>query len=132
LRELYAGGSPFVYYGLQQLNRLKHLEVLDASHQEMNDGAIEGFENCRSLKHLNVSGGKVTSNGLRLLAKLKQLEELNLGGSPLIDDSGLAALRQHRQLKKLNLDGTRCTPAGVQALKKQLKDTEIRYAGMTL
>ena len=132
LREIHAGGSPFVFYGLLQLNRLKNLEVLDASHPDMNDGAIEGFENCRALKRVNISNGKVTSNGLKLLAKLKQMEELNIGGSPLIDDSGLAALRQHRQLKLLNLDGTRCTPAGVQALKKLLKDTEIRYAGMTL
>ena len=118
-----------MFYGLLQLNRLKNLEVLDASHREMNDGAIEGFENCRSLKRLNISGGKVSSAGLKLLTKLKELEELDVGNSPGINDAGLPALRGHRQLKKLNLNGTRCTPAGVEALKKVLKDTEIGFAG---
>jgi hypothetical protein len=129
LREIHAGGSPFVFYGLLQLNRLKNLEVLNATHREMNDSAIEGFENCRSMKRLNIAGGKVSNNGLKLLAKLKELEELDIGNSPAVTDAGLASLRGLRQLKKLNLNGTRCTPAGVEALRKVLKATEIGFGG---
>jgi len=132
LKELYAGNSPFVYYGLLELNRLKQLEVLDASHPTMNDGFIGNFQNCTKLRKLSLSNSAVSNEGLKMMSKFRQLEELHVNGCKGINDAGLMFLKTHKQLKKLDLDGTSCTAAAVQGLKKQLPNTTIRFTGQDL
>lgn len=132
LKELYAGNSPFVFYGLLELNKLKQLEVLDASHPQMNDGYIANFQGCTKLRKLSVANSAVSNDGLKAIAKFRELEDLAVNGCKAINDAGLVALKNEKQLKKLDLDGTSCTAAGVAELKKQLPNTTIRFAGQDL
>ncbi|MBX3444343.1 MAG: hypothetical protein KF774_18215 [Planctomyces sp.] len=132
LRELHAGNSPFVTYGLLELNRLKQLETLDASHPDTHDVLVEGFQNCLKLKRLRLAGSRVTVAGLKLLGKLRSLEELDLSRCAGVNDAALAALRPLKSLRQLSLDGAGCTADGVAMLKKSLPDATIRFNGAEL
>lgn len=129
LKELHAGNSQFVIYGVVKLDKLKGLEVLDVSYAEMNDGLIEGFDECVNLKKLSMARSKVTSLGMKMLSKMRKLEELNVSSCPGVNDSAVPFLRTHKSLKRLNVDGTGMTADGVKKLKDALPETAIRYAG---
>jgi hypothetical protein len=129
LKELYAGGSQFVIYGVVKLDKLKGLEVLDVSYADMNDGLIEGFDECINLKKLSMARSKVTSLGMKMLSKMRKLEELNVSNCPGVNDSAVPFLRTHKALKRLDVDGTSMTADGVKKLKDALPDTVIRFGG---
>jgi hypothetical protein len=130
LKELHAGNSQFVIYGVLQLGKLKGLEVLDVSYADMNDGLIDGFDDCINLKKLSMVRSKVTSEGLRKLLKMRKLEELNVSGCPAVNDSAVPYLRGHKELKRIDLDGTNFTPDGVKKLKAALPETVVRFGGV--
>ena len=71
--------------------------------------------------------GKVTDAGLKELKDLKQLNTLDLYGTP-VTDAGLKELADLKQLTTLNLSGTQVTNAGLKELKdlKQLTTLKLR------
>jgi len=131
LESLTASDTQFGFFGLEEARRLSHLRVLDIANAFVTNEALEDLKACRSLHVLNISNNKFTDVGLRHLAGLTELEELQLAGCVAVTDSGLNHLRRHTQLKFLNLDGTSCTQPAVSRLKEQfLKQTTIRHDGM--
>jgi Leucine-rich repeat (LRR) protein len=131
LRELSVNHTGFGNHGLDELNRLPHLEVLSASNAEVTSLDIIG--SCTSLRSLNLSDNRLTDAVLPQLRRLKDLEELDLSACPAITDAGLLHLRGHKQLRRLSLEGTHCSLAGATDLKqKYLENTTIRIANQEL
>jgi hypothetical protein len=74
----------------------------------------------RNLDGLDVSGTKITDNGLRLVSQLPGLKELRLSRTK-ITDKGLRHLESMKGLKELRLfECPDITPEGVARLKKAL------------
>lgn len=133
LRELSVNRTEFGYYGLQELDRLKELEVLHAHGANVSDDSLEGVQTCVRLRVLDLGDNKVSDGGLRKLARLKELEELQLAGNPAISDDGLNFLKTHTGLRRLTLDGTRVTPDAARRLKERfLKQTTITIEGQEI
>lgn len=131
LRELSVNHTGFGYHGLDELNRLPHLEVLSASSAEVTSLDIIGA--CTALRSLNLSDNKLTDAALRQLRRLKDLEELDLTACLVITDAGLLHLRGHKQLRRLSLEGTHCSLAAATDLKqKYLENTTIVIANQEL
>jgi len=57
----------------------------------------------KSLKSLNLMGAKLTDGGLKAIAELENLEQLNLHGCEKIEGPGLQLLVQLKHLKELDL-----------------------------
>ena len=68
-----------------------------------------------------------TDEDLAVLAKMSQLEWLDVSGNPEITDNGIAHLAKCRRLRCLTLEGTGVTPAGIAALKEC---QELEYLSM--
>ena len=86
----------------------------------------------KSLKSLNLMGAKLTDGGLKAIAGLENLEQLNLHGCEKIEGPGLQLLVQLKHLKELDLGhvlgerpcdlaGNRRRPAGGDALPDRLR-----------
>ena len=71
----------------------------------------------RSLVHLEVCGGSITSAGLAPLPCCASLRTLNISQNPAIGDRGLAPLALLPVLESLNLSHTQVGSAGVAALR---------------
>jgi len=79
----------------------------------------------KQLKHLDLSGTRVTDTSLKPLAALTSLEYLKLTSAP-ITDAGLKHLVGLTKLKHLNLIDTRVTSAGAEFIMKALPHCEVR------
>lgn len=133
LRVLQVDGSGFGYYGLNDVGRLKGLEELSAMNCEVGDAALPLIAGCTSLRVLRLGNNRITDAGLKTVPRLRNLEELDLGGNVGVTDAGLAALRSAKPLKRLILEGTRCTPEAARRLKdKSLPSTTIRIGGQDI
>ena len=99
---------------------------------------------CPSFHYLNLSNTRVTSDGLRHIEGLTQLNELTLGvdGSlmnvGLVTDPGLEHLKGLAQLPMLDLSRLKITDAGLEHLKGlsqlqvlYLNDLKITDSGLT-
>lgn len=89
-----------------------------------------------SVEKLEISGSKVTSQGVKHLAGLTKLYMLHLDGTQVGDD-GLASLVRLHDLSVLSLDNTRVTDAGLAQLQQMpqlerlyLNGTSITDAGL--
>ncbi len=67
----------------------------------------------------------VTDTGLKELAGLKGLRELDLLECKQVTDAGLKELEGLKDLQELTLAGTKVTTAGVAKLQKALPNTKI-------
>ena len=130
LRELHVSGSKFGNYGLDQLNKLPKLEVLRASRCELVGPTIAGLAGCDELKVLDLSGNALFDDNMKVVSRLKNLEELRLGQIPNLTDECLNSLKILKHLKVLDLEGNKITEPAVKRLKEKfLKDTEILALG---
>src|SRR5437588_815096 len=66
------------------------------------DRGLAVVRGMRHLETLNVTGTRVTNDGLNLLVDLPELNLLRIGG-PAITDAGMARLKSMKQLKQLIL-----------------------------
>jgi hypothetical protein len=133
LTSLAADETQFGVAGLKQIGRLTQLQSLRLSSGAVSDEALQGLQNCTELRVLFLRGNPLTGPGLKHLARLKQLEELHLGGCAALTDVALNHLRGHKQLQRLDLEGTTCSPAAVQQLKDRfLTDTIVMFGGREL
>ncbi len=130
LRELQVSGSKFGNYGMDQLNKLPQLEILRASHCEMAGATIMGLNGCDRLQVLDLSGNSFFDDNMKIVSRLKNLEELRLAQINGLTDESLNSLKIMKSLKVLDLDGTRVTEPAVKLLKEKfLKETEILAVG---
>lgn len=91
----------------------------------LGDADLEKLSALPSLKSLNISGTKVSDQGLAYLPRMKLLEDLVLYGCSGITDEGLQHLLSMKQLKNIWLQRTRVTPAGSEALKAAIPGIKI-------
>ncbi len=130
LRELQVSGSKFGNYGMDQLNKLPQLEILRASRCEMAGATIMGLNGCDRLKVLDLSGNSFFDDNMKIVSRLKNLEELRLAQMNGLTDECLNSLKIMKSLKVLDLEGTRVTESAVKLLQEKfLKDTEILAVG---
>jgi hypothetical protein len=81
------------------------------------------------------SSGKLTDEGVKELAAMKNLRSLDLAGHTAITDTGLKELKALENLETLVLmDHAKITDAGLQPLYelKHLRNLTIRFTGVTL
>jgi hypothetical protein len=90
------------------------------------DDSLDRVQELPKLKGLRLSAA-VTNAGLPTIAKLSQLEKLDLGG-PDIDDRGLQYLAGMKNLRALDVQTTKVTTGGeaVKQLQKELPNCKIR------
>ena len=132
LRELRVSGTKFGYFGFEQLSKLPQLEVLMADRCEAAGPVIMGLTGCEELKVLDLSGNSLLDDNLKVLSRLKNLEELRLSQINALTGTCLHSIKTLKQLKLLDLEGTRVTQPEIEILKKMfLKDTKILAVGQT-
>jgi hypothetical protein len=78
----------------------------------------------RQLRVLNLTGARITDDGLAALQRLAGLERLILNSTP-VTDAGLKHLTGLRNLNNLQVIGTRVTEEGAASLKESLPETHI-------
>lgn len=89
---------------------------LDA-HGQMTDALLDRLSHLPNIEALWLSGSSaISDDGLRALARLPKLRQLDLSMCP-ITDRGLEVLRSIPTLKHIRLDWTHVTDAGVQHLE---------------
>jgi hypothetical protein len=80
------------------MNSLKELDLSRCS--KVNDAGINHILSVPNLEKLHISKTSVTAKGVKLLASLKNLSLLDLGGLP-VDDASLASLQVFHFLCRL-------------------------------
>ena len=143
LRVLILTGTGITHAGLRHLAANTSLLALDL---DLCDGITDdAFEPLGAMKQLRLlvlkkSGferHRITDTGLQQLAKLSNLEVLNLYGND-VTDAGLMHLQALRKIRELNLSLLAITDAGLKHLKplNKLEHLELLYsegfAGPTL
>ncbi len=132
LRELRVSGTKFGYFGFEQLSKLPKLEILMADRCEAAGPVIMGLTGCEELKVLDLSGNSLFDDNLKVVSRLKNLEELRLSQINALTGTCLHSIKTLKQLKLLDLEGTRVTQPEIEFLKKMfLKDTKILAVGQT-
>lgn len=123
---------------LAKLPALKELMFIQSN--ITNKGLIHLRES-HSLRVLTLMRNEITSEGLKALKDLSELEHLILGGTKKkkadIDDTGLQHLSALNQLKTLRLNNTRITDSGLKNLRDfqrleslSLADTQVTNTGL--
>lgn len=142
--------SPIDDVGLEQLQRLKMLSVLNLNHTRITDAGLihlasldglfalyldgttitgEGFVHIKGLRHLeeiSLERSWLTNAGVAALHELPALTGLNLSNTN-IDDEAVGILSGMSRLKTLRLQGTDLDEQGMHQLKKALPGCEILY-----
>ena len=132
LRYLGISVAPLTFKGAKAINTLRSLEHLDLQQvANMNDlGLVEIVTGMKELRHLNIADCAAVT-GQKSFPALKASDELEtlLASRTSINDTTLQLLKTHKKLRKLDITDTKCSPAGIQNLKKFLPDVEIQFAG---
>ena len=77
----------------------------------------------KNLKWLHCSQNRGLNNeALAALKGLKELEHIDIGGIPSINDQGLVHLVKMKNLKTLAYSGTAITEAGIDKLREFIPD----------
>lgn len=131
LKELSIGRSKLNQNALEVLRLLPTLEYLDLGGPHPGSGGYRArpgtpmpeqvpraIAELKQLRVLRLSYSEINADGLRILAKLDQLQKLSLAGCSHMDDRAMAELTQLKNLKYLDVQATAVTPQGVATLKK--------------
>jgi internalin A len=122
---------------LVDLRRFPSLRRLDLEDTLITEAGSSDLGNLQTLTHLNlIIEGSLTDKGLRPIARLRNLVDLDLSYSS-ITDAGLAELCKLRELRRLVIRNTRITDAGLIRLRDlphltelNVVDTEVTHAGL--
>ncbi len=98
-----------------------HLIWLDLSRTGITDAGLKMLAKMPNLERLDLRGTAVGDAGVESLAPLRSLQTLGLYGTA-VTDAGLPALQRLPGLKRLYVGGTRVTATGLGALGKARKD----------
>ena len=79
---------------------------------------VRAIAELKDLRVLKLGYSNITSDGLRILGSLQQVERLGLEGCPRIGDQAVAELANWKSLKYVDLQETKVTEKGVEALRK--------------
>ena len=103
---------------------LETVTGLGLSATKITDEGLKDVAKLRNLKFLDLTETQITDAGLKEVAKLQKLEQLYLIGTK-ITDAGLMDLAKLQKLKRLALNRTQITDAGVAELRKALPNCNI-------
>ena len=118
-------GAAFGDAELQKLGSVGNdLFWLDLSRTGITDAGLKVLAKMPNLERLDLRGTAVGDAGVRALAGLSHLETLNLYGTR-VTDVGLQALRELPSLRRLYVGGTPVTEPGLEALRKARKELAI-------
>lgn len=92
------------------------LYILNLGDTRISDATLVHLRQCTNMWDLDVSGTRITDEGLKHLSSLKGLTVLRLRDTA-VTDAGMAHLASHPQLAWLDLSNTRVTPQGLAVLK---------------
>jgi len=86
-----------------------------------------------ALKRLDLEGTGVTDAGLLDLAKLTELQSLQLANMPQLTGTGIEHLKGLKNLESLSLDGKQFAQAGVESVRqlKHLKRLSLADAPLS-
>ena len=90
---------------------------LDLSRTSITDAGLKVLAKMPNLEHLDLRGTAVGDDGVRALASLSKLHTLSLYGTG-VTDAGLEALRGVPSLRRLYVGGTKVADPGLDALRK--------------
>jgi len=134
--------SKFSDAGLEHVSQLSGLVNLDLSDTNVSDKGLIHLAGMHSLKRLELGktrrerrqdphGPRVTGAGMRHLAQIQSLEELDLHEG--VTDTGLAYLANLSKLKRLDCGGGDVSDAGLQHLAKLqfLEELNVKGDGIT-
>ncbi|MFI5310772.1 MAG: ankyrin repeat domain-containing protein [Gemmatimonadales bacterium] len=101
---------------LDRVSRVEHLTTLRlGGSKALTDDGIRHLARMRELRHLDLSGTQVTDRGLEALRELPALESVFLAWTH-VTDAGVAAFSRARHLQRVDLTGTRTGDGAVQSL----------------
>jgi hypothetical protein len=117
------------------LAKLKKVEELSLAHTRISNTGLKYLSEL-PLRGLNLTNTNIDSDGLKEIAKLKNLGYLNLSDTD-VDDEGLRLLAGLADLSDLNLSATKVTDRGLPLLlthqpmwKLVLLNTNVTDSGM--
>ncbi len=108
--------------GLQRLQKLSSLEVLNLYGNSVTDSGLAQLQPLKKLRELNLSLLAITDAGLKHLKPLTKLEHLELLYSegfagPTLTNDVVEVLEPLSNLTSLNLTGAKLTDAGLERLR---------------
>lgn len=124
--------------GLQRLQGLSNLEVLNLYGNQVTDAGLTHLQPLNKLRELNLSLLAITDKGLKHLLPLTKLDHLELLYSegfagPALTNGMVEFLEPLSNLTTLNLTGAKFTDAGLERLRvlKKLKTLQLVRTGVT-
>jgi hypothetical protein len=101
---------------LADLTKVEHLTALDlGGSRSVTDEGVRHLARLTQLEHLDVSGTGITDDGLAVLRALPALKAISLAGTR-ITDAGAAHLAHCQALERVELQGTRTGDGAIRAL----------------
>jgi len=117
LEVLNLGGALIGNAGMEHISKIKTLKSLYLHSTSLDDDGLEHIKNLTFLRKLDLGRNYIiTDEGLKQLAGLTELEELNLQETQ-ISGAGLVHLRQMKKLKKLHLFKTKVGDEGLKHIR---------------
>lgn len=111
---------------LELLNPVaEQLAWLNLSGTRITDEGLRGFEKFENLSRLHLDQTAVSDAGLAHLTDLGRLEYLNLYANENITDAGIEHLKQMESLRRLYLWQTKVTDEGATELQEALPELQI-------
>jgi hypothetical protein len=112
--------------GRVTLARLKHLRVLRLQGTFVTDAGLKHIAGLADLRELDLNDCRISDAGMQYLKRLTRLEKLRLAGS-LVTNAGLEVLWGKPALLTLDLRYTRVTRSGVSRLGTALPGARIAF-----
>jgi Leucine Rich Repeat (LRR) protein len=110
---------------LSRIARLDHVTALDlAGSRELTDAGLRHLQHMPQLQTLNLSGAKLTDQGLQVLRHLEHLRRFEMTWQRGVTDAGIANLEACDWLEHVDLMGS---PAGDGAIAALRDKRELHY-----
>jgi hypothetical protein len=121
-------GASITEVSLKHLVVGKDLDTLALGAPISDDGLSLIVEYCPNLRRLQLFGSRITANGLPLLARLTNLDDLRIDDNFLMDDAAITRLPVLSRLKSLSLRETAVTEQGWRAIQEKMPGVMVHLS----
>jgi hypothetical protein len=121
-------GASITEVSLKHLVVGKDLDTLALGAPISDDGLSLIVEHCPNLRRLQLFGSRITANGLPLLARLTNLDDLRIDDNFLMDDAAITRLPVLSRLKSLSLRETAVTEQGWRAIQEKMPGVMVHLS----